>query len=625
MTDRSTRVLALVLALGATSAAAQAPVFSTFVGGADSDRGFAVAAAPNGDVVVAGSTLSTNLPTTPGVFGPRYHGEHTLPRPVGDIWVARFSPAGALRWATYLGGSENEHTETVECTPDGDVVVAGWTTSTDYPTTPGAYDRTHNGTGGGYQFWGGDLCVTRIAGDGSRIVWSTFVGGEDLEYVNSMDVDATGAVTFAGHVHSFTFPTTPNAHRRAMTGYSDSFISRLDPTGSILLQSTYWGGSDGEEYPRALEVLPDGSTVFAGGTTSTDLPVTPGAAMPTYSGGMLHPADGYVGKLDPTGAQVVFCTYVGTPQDEEVLTIAADRDGSVLVAGPTNSPSFPTTPGAFDRSHGGGWDGFVIRLDPAGTAFLFSTYLGGASDDELWAIRADGSGAVIVSGVTGSLDFPTTPGAYASSPPAHFDVAVVRLDPTGARLLDSTLLGGPNWERGDDCAVMPDGDVVVGGTSYSSSGFPLTPGGRAYAGGGDTFMTRLPLLASGLSRSGTGTPGCSGLPWLGASPMPRVGAADFAVRGGRAVPGARGLVCLGLGLLPAPLPLLGVPLHVDPARWLACPGVTADARGGSTLALAIPGDPVLGGAVLFAQGVWLDPCAPSGFAASGALRVEVRP
>lgn len=600
--------------------------WSTFFGGSMVEDGFSVTETLSGDVVVAGTTRSPDLPTTPGTIQPGYGGTGTQPREIGDVCVARYDAAGQLRWATYLGGTNNDFLVAVEPAPDDEVVVCGWTTSTDWPTTAGAYDEVYNGTGNGTIYLGGDLFIARLSADGTVLRYSTFVGGDDLEYPSSMFVEPDGTVTLAGHVHSTNFPTTPGAWSRTMSRFSDAFVTRLTADGTALVFSTFWGGADGEEYVFGLGVDATGRTVFGGATDSIDLPVTPGVSGPVYQGGLLHFADGFLARLDPTGGTTEMCTYVGGIDSEHIRYLALEPSGDVTVGGICTGPNFPVTAGAFQTAHGGGSDAFVARLDPAG-GMVWATYLGGTHDDAVNELVALGGGRVVAAGRAASPDFPITVGAEQSAHAGGADGFLAELSADGARLLQSTYIGGSSGDRIEGLAALRDGGVAVSGTTYSFN-FPVTPGAAdpTNNGGGDIFVARHPLLPRGCRRIGVGSGSCGGpVAAIGAVSGPNLGNAGFGLTSTRMPPGAIGAVLVASAATPVAVPALGIDVYVDLSAVLVAPAVVGSAHSGAELSLPVPSTPGLVGAAFYAQFVWGEPCGGALLASTGALELVVQP
>src|SRR5439155_1437094 len=223
-------------------------------------------------------------------------------------------------------------------------------------------------------------------------------------------VDAAGNAYVTGLTDSTNFPTTAEAFQAAFGGGGgDAFVTKLNPTGSALVYSTYLGGS-GSDQGLGIAVDASGNAYVTGGTRSTDFPTTPGVFETTPS----SVGDGFVTKLNPTGATLVYSTYLGGSGSDEGRSIAVDASGNAYVTGNTVSSNFPTTAGAFQTKIGssGFFDAFVTKLNPTGAALVYSTYLGGSGRDEGVGIAVDTAGNAYVTGVTVSSNFPTTAGAF---------------------------------------------------------------------------------------------------------------------------------------------------------------------------------------------------------------------
>jgi hypothetical protein len=217
-----------------------------------------------------------------------------------------------------------------------------------------------------------------------------------------MAVDASGNAYITGETTSHDFPTTPVAFQATLRGYSDAFVSKLNPAGSALLYSTYLGGRS-DDAGRRIAVDASGNTYVSGATSSDNFPATPGAFQATFGGGW----DAFVSKLNAAGTALIYSTYLGGSAGEGASAIVVDASGSAYVTGYTNSSDFPTTPGAFQTTSGGA---FVTKLYAAGSALLYSTYLGGDNVVGL-AIAVDASGNTYIPGCA-YRSFPTTPGAF---------------------------------------------------------------------------------------------------------------------------------------------------------------------------------------------------------------------
>lgn len=268
-----------------------------------------------------------------------------------------------------------------------------------------------------------------------------------------------------------------------------------------LMWSTFLGGMGGER-PTALVLDAQGAATVTGSTNSSDFPTTPGAFNTTFSG-FTNYTDVFVTRLSPTGSSLVYSTFIGGTSEDGAQALALDAQGGVTIAGNTWSNNFPTTPGAFDRSWNGPYNGdaFVTRLSPTGSTLVYSTFLGGTGGDWANAIAIDAQGAATVAGATDSFNFPTTPGAFdTSANGTPNDSFVTRLSPTGSSLIYWTFLGGA---IGRDVvlalALDAQGGATVTGRTDSAD-FPTTPGAfdTSLDGSDDVFVTRLSPTGSSL-------------------------------------------------------------------------------------------------------------------------------
>jgi hypothetical protein len=266
------------------------------------------------------------------------------------------------------------------------------------------------------------------------------------------------------------FPTTPGAFRTTLSGYSDAFVSKLDPTGSSLIYSTFLGGTGYEEgYGIAVD---DAANAYVTGlTSSSNFPISTGAVQAVFGGGN---DDVFVTKLNPTGSSIVYSTFLGGRDVDEGNAIAVNTAAEAYVMGRTLSSNFPTTAGTPQPYPGGSIDAFVTKLSPTGTALVYSTYLGGTDFDRGVAIAVDGEGNAYVTGDTFSSDFPTTIGAFKTAL-ALGDAFVTKVNATGSALVYSTYLGGSDFDVSFGIAVDGASNAYVTGSTYSSD-FPTTSG-----------------------------------------------------------------------------------------------------------------------------------------------------
>jgi hypothetical protein len=411
-----------------------------------------------------------------------------------------------LLWSTYLGGAHHDHVSAVRVDDSGMVTVTGHSASSDFPTSIGAYDTTHNASE--------DAFVSRL--DPSRtgnaqLVYSSYLGGGSFDQGHALSVDAAGVVTVVGFTNSANFPTTAGAYDTSFNGPGwDAFVSRLDPsrTGNAqLVYSTFLGGS-GKDLGYAVQVDAGGVVTVVGDTASADFPTTSGAFDTTSNGrGTPKPYDIFVSRLDPgqTGAaQLSYSTFLGGINTDRVQALRIDAGGVVTLTGFTNSANFPTTNGAYDTSlnTGSDFDAFVSQLDPGRTGRLqlvYSTFLGGRISDYAYGLWVDAAGVVTVTGATLSTDFPATPGAFDmfhnGSQLFDSDAFVSRLDPRqngNAQLVYSSFLGGDGNDVSTALWVDDAGVITVAGYTGASD-FPTTSGAYSTAKNGmdDAFVSRL--------------------------------------------------------------------------------------------------------------------------------------
>jgi len=406
-----------------------------------------------------------------------------------------------LSYSTYLGGSGGEKGLAIAVDRYGNAYVTGVVSSTDFPTTSGAYQTNFGGgtgLGGGQGF---DAFVTKLDPTGSALVYSTYLGGSDDDQGLGIAVDTNGNAYVTGSTFSANFPTTAGSFQPTYGGVTDAFVTKLDPTGSALIYSTYLGGSSGDE-GNAIAV-DAGGCAYVTGIAGSDFPTTPGAVEAVGAIGA------FVTKLDPSGSALAYSTYLGGNRSgSNGSGIAVDAFGNAYVTGFASS-GYPTTPGAFQRTfnppagvnHPFTSDAFVTKLNPTGTGLVYSTYLGGSEVDFGTGIAVDVDGNAYVTGFTASADFPVTPGPQ----PLYgggFDAFVTKLQATGSALAYSTYLGGSGEDRGHGIAVDAHGSAYVTGQTASIN-FPTTSGAfqTTFGGGnawfGDAFVTK--LNATGLA------------------------------------------------------------------------------------------------------------------------------
>jgi len=467
---------------GSASPGGAAARFSTYLGGTSYEEELATTTDSAGDVYVVGDTYSADFPATSGAFQTTYAGGV-------DAFVAKLDPTGTrLLYATYLGGRDYEEAYAIAVDASGAAYVTGWTSSDDFPTTPGAFQRRAR--------WQ-DAFVTKLSPDGSTLMYSTRLGGANSrftsggsdDYAEGIAVDAAGDAFVGGDTTTRRFPVTAGAFQTWFHGGYDVFVTELDPTGSSLKYSTYIGGN-GFDYGLGLAVDGSGDAFMTEETWSKDFP-TANPFQPNLRGF----SDVFVAKVDPTGSSLVYSSFLGGSGTEgEVLggTIAVDSAGEALMSGTTRSSDFPVTPGVFQPVFGGGgYDGFVAKVTASGSNLVYASYLCGSAEDEGIHLALGPGGTAWVVGYTASRNFPLASPIQPSYGGGVSDGYVSLVNATGTALSFSTYLGGNGEDEAWGAAPLPGG-VAVGGYTDSAD-FPVTAGAVQpfLAGEEDGFATSI--------------------------------------------------------------------------------------------------------------------------------------
>lgn len=472
--------------------------YSTYLGGSSNDYGASIAVDSSGSAYVTGYTNSITFPVTAGAFQTTCGGGCS--GTTVDAFVTKLDPTGSsIIYSTYLGGAGNDYGNGIVLDAAGNAYIVGQTFSTDFPTTAGAFQTSC----GGGSCAKGDAFIAELNSTGSALVYSTYLGGSSVNQGNGIALDAANNAYLTGYTQSLDFPTTPGAFQTSCSCSKNSsvFVTELNSAGTALVYSTYLGGNNVDVgYQIALDS--SNNAFVTGYATSTNFPTTAGAFQTTIAANKAA----FVTKLNPTGSALVYSTYLGgsssilnTPCEACGTSIAVDSAGNAYVCGLTAESTFPITPGAYQSvfmSTTKGHDAFITKLNPTGTALVFSTYLGGTQDDGATGIGLDASGNVWLKGNTQSSDFPVTPGAFQTVLGGLFDSYVAELDPTGSQLLYSSYIGGSGTEFGGATRVLaldnqtPPNVYLTGYTN--STNFPTTAGSfqPASAGANDAFVSK---------------------------------------------------------------------------------------------------------------------------------------
>jgi len=458
---------------------------------------FKLAVAGNGDTYVVGSTISTDFPTTPGVYDDTQNGNW-------DVFVTRMNANGtALVYSTYLGGSDWDVGSGIAVDAGGSATITGNTfyarvVGTEFqapffPTTTGAYQEDYSHAADESL---GDAFVAKLSPDGASLVYSTFLGGSDL-FEDALDValDPTGTIAYVtGYTWSVNFPTTSGAYDESFNANGDAFLSVLQ-NGQTLVYSTYLGGLEWD-VGTGIVTTSEGTDTYAiitGLTRSVNYPSTPGAFDPNYNGDPGAPTeDAFVTKLriGATAAEgPVFSTFIGGDADDRAYDIALVGWGSIFVTGSTASSNFPIATWHYDDTYNGGTDAFLARLNSAGSAMEYSTFLGGSTEDIGLGIAVDDAASAYITGRTDSGNFPTTAGAFDLTLSGPADVFLTKIEDLAPDLAYSTYVGGTGTDEGHGIGLDILNNVYVAGYTDSAN-FPTTAGAydTTYNGMGDAFI-----------------------------------------------------------------------------------------------------------------------------------------
>jgi hypothetical protein len=481
--------------------------FSSYLGGAAVERVTCLARDASGNLYISGSTTSANFPAVGAIAG------QTTLRGGRDAFVTKMNPTGTqVLYSTYLGGTGDEYMTDAfagfetgamrTCAVDAQsrMYVSTTTTSTDFPTTAGALDTT---LGGGL-----DVTLSRLNPAGNALEYSTYFGGSSSEYWASIALDATGHVWMTGETASSDFPT--KSPTQAVRGNLvtlddiDTFVTRFTPDGSGTTFSTFLGGAN-PDYPFDIAVDGSNNAYIAGATASAGFPTTVGSLQPVYGGGnpgTLPQGDAYVTKFVLAGngtASVGLSTFVGGSREEIGQAIALGTDGSIYLAGVTNSPNFPGQTGRPGDATNE-FDGFVLKLNAAGSTRVFSKLFGQEQRDGVYDIAVNAAGNIFVAG-TGTLGATTVNGCGRAGDKGI--LGMLKADGSGWEYLT------PFGEANSQILIDASDNAYVAG--WGAAGSIPVVGAVAqptYAGGAsDAYVLKLARLPNA---SDTGCAPCTG-------------------------------------------------------------------------------------------------------------------
>ncbi|MFC2119256.1 T9SS type A sorting domain-containing protein [Bacteroidota bacterium] len=457
-------------------------IASTFIGGSGEEAGWSgdkIAVDEEGNIFFGGTTRSVNFPVSTGVIQENLQGNQ-------DIFIAKFdSKLENLLACTYLGGTGNEERFSIQY-KSGSLYVMGTSSSNDYPTTNGAYNRNYSGGNM-------DVFISRLNSELNILEASTYIGGSSDDKACSFSVGNEDGIYIAGSTNSTNFPTTLGAYDRSYNGggqVGDIFLARINYDLSQIQMSTYFGGggNEGSDGCCFIEIGNNGNIYIAGQTMSDDLPITPGA----YDNSIGGWGDIFLSCFSSNLGTLISSTYLGGSGGDMPWDLAVDENNNPIICSHIESTDYPVTQNSYDPTHNGGLEMAITKLNSGLTEIIASTWVGGNSNDCPFSMKINEAGSIFVSGFTSSSDFPATAGSYDETYNNETDVFVLNINNDLSELIASTFIGGSSNDWLGWINLDNESNVIVGGFT-SSSDFPtqLNSYDRSYNGGGDYFISIL--------------------------------------------------------------------------------------------------------------------------------------
>jgi hypothetical protein len=453
------------------------PVFdyASYYGGSEIEELFGIDHDAQGNIWATGLTGSPNLPLA-GALEAGYGG-------AGDIFVTKFDKNGQLLFSTYIGGRNFEQSWGMALDKAGNAYIVGNTKSTDFPVVGGIQSSLQGDR---------DAVLLKLDPTGSQLLFSTYLGGNGIDWGYAVDVDSKGAIYVAGETASTSFPVR-SAKQATYGGGEDAFVTKLTSDGSSIVYSTYLGGGN-HERAWGIKVDSSGRAYIAGTTASPNFP-TVAAFQKRYGGGM---SDGFMAQLSADGRKLLYSSFAGGTSTDQTFAVAVDGKGNARYVGVAGNKTFPVRQALQPNFGGGNGDGFVIGLTKTG-GLQFSTLLGGSLADAAFSVGLDSKANIYVTGQTESPNFPLR-SAVQTTLGGLRDGFLVKLRSDGRAFAYSTYFGGDAIDEGTVIDVDPSGRVYLGG--FSDGNLPLVHAQQDHFGGTrDGFVARIQVDSQALAVS----------------------------------------------------------------------------------------------------------------------------
>ena len=467
-------------------------LYSTYLGGSGWDYSNGIEMDANCNVFILGNSQNSDFASTAGVLQGTNKGSN-------DVFLSKFDlNMTTLQFTTFLGGSGVENGLGLAVDSSGNSYITGYTQSSDFPVTAGAFQTSYKGN------YYTDAFVSKINSTGTSLSYSTYMTSDPGNNYNEggalgykIRVDSSGNAYICGSTTSKDFPTTSGAYQTTYKNYRDVIVFKLNSTGSSLVYSTYIGGSSDLEEAYDIRIDSSGNAYITGKTCSDDFPVTTGSYQTSKNGYW----DAFVTKLNADGSKLLYSTYLGgsTSDQESGFKITVDNSGNAYVAGYTESNDFPITSGVYQSINNNGWDTFISKLNSTGSSLLFSSYLGGSGNEFPYSILLDSSANIYILGATSSSDWPTSTTAIQNTLKGSQDSYIVKLNSTCTTLLFSTYFGGSDIEFPYGGAIFDSSNNIIFSGYTTSIDYPITS--DAYQatnkGNSDAFISKFSFESTG--------------------------------------------------------------------------------------------------------------------------------